>query len=246
MSFDPIDIVGTPGNRDTQGLGRLAGQYVRSERLIVLLRGLYELGQDMQLLWSKIGRILDPNDDASQAASNTDGAKTFQLLGIGNLVGVTNVVPGASGPITLTDAQFLKLILARIYRNHVRGGTIPQFIEAIQIVMPDLTTDAMLHVEELGVRVSSGATGLTVMVIVGREVVAWETGIFAITSGVARTRYAVLPKPDGVSLLCWWWNEGCFTFALEDDPTTLVDEDGVGFNTSESITEGIGHWPEDF
>ena len=246
MSFETVNLVGTPGDRDTQGLGRLAGQYVRSSRLIELLRGLYELGQDMQLLLTKVGRLLDPSDDASQAAVNTDGAKTFQLLGIGNLVGVTNVVPGATGPITLSDAQFLKLVLARIYRNHAKGGTIPQLIEAIQIVMPDLTTDALLHVEELGVRVASGATGLTVMVLVGREVVAWEAGIFAITSGVARTRYAVLPKPDGVSLLCWWWNEGAFTFALEDDITTLVDEDGVGFNTSESITEGIGHWPEDF
>lgn len=246
MAFTPVDLVGTPGDRTTQGLGRLVGQYVRSARLVALLRGLYELGQDMQLLWLKINRLLNPNDDASQAEENADGAKTFQLLGIGNLVGVTNVVPSLDGPITLSDAQFLKLILARIYRNHTRGGTIPQLIEAIQIVLPDLTTDAELHIEELGVRVSSSASGMTVMVFVAREIEAWEAGIFALTSGVARTRYAILPKPDGVSLLCWWWDDGCFTFAVDDDPTTLLDEDGVGFNTSDSITEGIGRWPEDF
>lgn len=238
MSFEAIDLVGTVGDRETQGLGRLVGQYVRSARLVGLLRGLYELGQDMQLLWSKVGRLLDPNDDASQALPNANGAKTFQLLGIGNLMGVTNVVPGASGPITLTDAQFLKLILVRIYRNHVRGGTIPQLIEAIQIVMPDLTTSALMRVDEVG--------SMTTLVSVGREVAAWEAGIFAIPAGVARTKGAVLPKPDGVSLLTWWWDEDCFTFALEDDLTTLVDEDGVGFNTSESFTEGIGRWPEDF
>ena len=238
MAFAPVDLVGTPGDRMTQGLGRLAGQYVQSQKLVALLRGLYEMGQDMQLLWSKIGRMLNPDDDASQAAVNTDGAKTFQLLGIGNLVGVTNVVPGASGPITLTDAQFLKLVKVRIYRNHVKGGTINQLIAAIQIVMPDLATSDLLHVDELG--------GMTTMVSVGREVQAWEAGIFAIPSGVGQNRGAMMPRPSGVSLLCWWWDDGCFTFALESDITTLVDENGEGFNTSESFTEGIGRWPEDF
>jgi hypothetical protein len=246
MSFAPIDLVGKVGYRDTQGLGRLVGQYVRSPKLVALLQGLYEMGQDMQLLWFKIGRMLDPSDDASQASANTDGARGAQLIGIGNLVGVTNVVPGASGPITLTDAQFLKLILVRIYRNHVKGGTHDQLIEAIKLVMPDLTTDAELHIDELGVQTSSDATGMTTLVSVRRKVEAWEAGIFALTSGVAMTKGDVLPRPDGVSLLCWWWNEGAFTFALEDDLTTLENADGVGFNPNENITVGDGHWPEDF
>jgi hypothetical protein len=238
MSSTTIDLVGEAGNRDTQGLGRLVGQYVRSVNLVALLRGLYELGQDMDLLWQKVGRLLNPNDDATQATSNTAGAAGAQLRGIGNVVGVVNVVPGPNGPITLTDAQFLKLILARIYRNHVRGGTVPQLLAAIQIVMPDLTTSDLVKITEIGF--------MTTMVMIGREVEDWEAGIFAIVSGVSMTKAALMPRPSGVTLAPWWWDVGCFTFATEADQTVLVDETGVGFNTTESFTSGIGRMPEDF
>ena len=238
MSCAPINLIGTPGDRTTQGLGRLIGQFVPSVKLVALLRGIYELGQDLELLAQKVGRYLNPLDDATQAAANTDGAKGAQLKAIGNLVGVANKVPGVAGLITLTDAQYLKLIQARIFRNHARGGTIPQIIQAIQILMPDLTTADLLRVEE--------PAAMTILVCVGREVEAWEAGAFALRDGVSQTKWAILPRGGGVSLLTYWWAEGCFTFADENDTTTLVDEDGVGFNTSESITEGIGRWPEDF
>jgi hypothetical protein len=238
VSSQEIDLVGVVGDRNTQGLGRLVGQYVPAVKLVALLRGLYELGQDMELLWQQIGRMLNPNDDATQATPNTSGAVGAQLRGTGNLVGVTNVVPGPSGPITLTDPQFLKLILARIYRNHVRGGTLPQLLAAIQIVMPDLTTADLVKITEIGF--------MTTMVQIGREVQAWEAGIFALVSGVSMNKGAVLPRPSGVSLLTWWWSAGCFTFATEADQTVLVDENGVGFNTTESFTSGVGRMPEDF
>lgn len=238
MSSAALDLVGVVGDRETQGLGRLIGQYTRSPKLIALLRGLYEMGQDMDLLWQKLGRLTNPYDDATQATPNTDGAVGAQLRGIGYLVGVTNVVPGPSGPITLTDAQFLRLILVRIHRNHAKGGTIPQLVEAIQIVMPALTTSEYLAILEIGF--------MTTMVIVGRQVQDWEAGIFALVSGVSMTKGAVMPRPSGVTLACWWWSVGCFTFAEENDLTRLVDEAGCGFNSVESITVGDGRWPEDF
>jgi hypothetical protein len=238
MASPTIDLVGTPGDRNTQGLGRLTGQFVPSVKLVALLRGILELGQDMELLLQKLGRYLNPVDDATQATANTDGAVGAQLLAIGAIVGVSNVVPGPTGQLTLTDAQYLKLILARIYRNHVKGGTLPQLLEALQIVMPDLTTSDLVRITEIG--------HMTTLVAVGREVEAWEAGIFNLTSGVSMSRGAVLPRPTGVSLSQYWWADGCFTFALESDVTTLEDPNGVGFNTTESATVGIGRWAEDF
>jgi len=238
VSSQSIDLVGAVGDRTTQGLGRLVGQYTRSTKLVALLQGLYALGQDMELLWQKIGRMLNSQDDATQSAPNTSGAVGAQLRGIGLLVGVTNVVPGPNGLVTLTDAQFLKLILARIYRNYVKGGTVPQLLIAIQIVMPDLTTADLVKITEIGF--------MTTMVEIGREVQDWEAGIFALTSGISMTKGAILPRPSGVTLTLWWWATGSFTFALEDDTSSLEDADGEGFNTTESITAGIGRWPEDF
>jgi hypothetical protein len=60
------------------------------------------------------------------------------------------------------------------------------------------------------------------------------------------TKGAVLPRPTGVTLATYWWDTGCFTFATEEDETVLEDSDGEGFNTTESATEGIGRWAEDF
>lgn len=238
MSSTTLDLVGVVGDRATQGLGRLVGQYVQSIKLVALLQGLYQLGQDMELLWQKVGRLTNPYDNATQATPNTSGAVGAQLLGLGRMVGVTNVVPGPSGDVVLTDAQFLKLIMARIYRNHARGGTVNQLITALQIIMPDLTTGSLLTIIESG--------RMAVFVQVGRQVQDWEAGVFAVASGVSMTRGALLPRPDGVTLAEWWWCSGAFTFATEADLTVLVDPAGEGFNTTESFTAGIGIFPEDF
>lgn len=237
MASAALDLVGEVAEPSTQGLGRLIGQYTLCTNFVALLRGIYELGQDLEQMSQQLSRYMSLTDDATQAEANSDGAVGAQLLAIGNVVGVTNYIPTPYN-FTLTDAQFRLLIAARIYRNHVRGATVDQLIASLQIIMPDLTTGGLLTIVELDEMVT--------MVIVGREVELWEAGICSLTSGIARTRHGVLPKPSGVKIASWWWAEDCFTFADEDDITKLVNEDGVGFNTTESITEGIGRWPEDF
>jgi hypothetical protein len=236
MASTPIDIIGKAGDPTTQGLGRVVGQYVNSPKLIALLQGLYELGQDMDLLWQKLARMTSLTDDASQAAPNTSGAVGAQLRGIGNLVGVSNIVPGPTGNVTLTDAQYRLLIAARILRNHVRGGTLPQLIQAIQIVMPDLTTSSSLTITELG--------HMTLLVAVGREMQNWEAGIFAIPSGVNRVKGGLLPRPMGVALLTYWQNAGCFGFSSSTNPGVALFSGALGFNSSTSST--TGHWARSF
>lgn len=248
MSADTQDYVGEAGNAATQGLGRLAAQYSKSPALQALLGGILAMANDLELLFQRVARMLDPNDDVTYdpgAAGvypvNTQGAKGVQLELIGRIVGVTNTVPAAgtaTASQTLTDAQYLKLITLKIFRNHVLGCTVPQLLKAIQIIMPDLTTSVLLTIEEIG--------HMTTIVAIGREVENWEAGIFAIPSGQNPLRGAVLPRPMGVTLATFWRDAGCFTWATEADLTVLVNPDGVGFNTSESITTGIGRWAEDF
>jgi hypothetical protein len=221
---------------------------VNSPNLNTLLSGILALANDLDLLFSRVQRVMNPLDDVTYdpgAAGiypvNTQGAKTEQLKIIGYVVGVSNVVPEAgtaTAPQTLSDVQFLKLINAKIYRNFVKGCTIPQLLHAIQLVMPDLTTTDLILIEEIG--------GMTTAVMVGREVENWEAGIFALVSGMNMIKGAIMPRPSGVSIAYWWWDTGCWTFATEDDTSVLVDENGEGFNTDESITTGVGRWSEDF
>lgn len=246
--MDAQDYIGVAGNPDTQGLGRLVSQYVNSPKLKALLTGILALANDLDLLFSRVQRVMNPSDDvtydpgsAGAYPVNTQGAKGFQLQIIGAVVGVTNVVPPAgtaTAPQTLTDAQFLKLINAKIFRNHVRGCTVPQLLESLQLVMPDLTTSSAIQIIEIGF--------MTTMVEVNREVQNWEAGICAIPAGHNPIKGGVLPRPMGASLLTWWWDTECFTFADEADQTVLVDPAGEGWNTDESFTTGIGRWPEDF
>jgi hypothetical protein len=249
MASPTQDYVGQAGNPNTQGLGRLISQYAKSPALQTWLGGIYAMANDLELLLQRIGRMLSLTDDITYTPDagvtypvNTNGAQGAQLQVIGRVVGVTNVVPAAgtaSTPQVLSDAQFRLLIAAKIYRNFVRGGTIPQLLRAIQIVMPDLTTAAHLTLIEL-----KGA--MAVLIQVGREVQNWEAGIFAIPSGQNNLKGAVLPRPMGVTTPAYWWDTGCFTFATEADDTVLEDPTGEGFNTTESATTGIGRWPEDF
>ena len=236
MSSPTIDLIGKAGIPSTQGLGRLVGQYVNSPKLVALLQGLYELGQDMELLWQKLGRMTSLTDDASQNTTNTDGAVGVQLQAIGRLVGVSNVVPGPLGNITLFDDQYRKLISARILRNHVRGGTIPQLVEAIQTIMPDLTTPDELTITKIGY--------MTIVVAVGRPVEYWEAGIFAITSGVSMTKGAILPRQTGAAFLTYWRNAGCFGFSSSTDPGVPLFTGALGFNSDPTST--TGHWARSF
>jgi hypothetical protein len=246
--MDPKDYIGVAGNPATQGLGRLVSQYVNSPNLKTLLAGILALANDLDLLFSRVQRIMNPLDDVTYdpgAAGiypvNTQGAKTEQLKIIGYVVGVSNVVPGAgttTAPQTLSDAHFLLLINAKIYRNFVKGCTIPQLLHSLQLIMPDRTGAGDIVITEIGF--------MTTMVMVNRAVADWEAGICAIPAGHSPIRGGILPRPTGTSLLTWWWDADSWTFATEADLTVLVDPTGSGFNTSESFTTGIGHWPQDF
>jgi hypothetical protein len=244
--LDPKDYIGTAGNPATQGLGRLVSQYVNSPNLKALLSGILALANDLDLLFSRVQRIMNPLDDVTYdpgAAGvfpvNTQGAKTFQLQIIGAVVGVSNIVPPAgtaTAPQTLTDAQFVKLINAKIYRNFVKGGTIPQFIESLQLIMPDLTGAEAVIIEEIGF--------MTTFVQVNRQVQNWEAGIFSIPSGHNPIKGGVLPRPMGTALLTAWWGSGCFTWSTEADQTVLVDPRGTGFETD--ANSSTSRWAETF
>jgi len=241
MTSTTIDYIGTVADTATQGLGRLIGQYVNSPKFIALLTGIYDLANDMELMFQKIARFYNIDDDCSANTPNTSGATGAQLLGIGRLVGMTNKVPAADGSsIDLADAQFIRLIRAKIYRNTVKGGTIPQLLYAIQLVMPDLVTvppaDPLIIISEV--------QPMTVLIAIGRAMYSWEEGAFAITGGISMIKGALLPRPDGVLLATYWFDTGSFCFSSSDDPGVALVTGGLGFNEDPAST--TGHWARSF
>ena len=241
MASAPLDLVGVVADPETQGLGRLIGQYVNSPKLIALLRGLYELGQDLDGMFQQIARFYDIDDDITQAAANTDGARGAQLLGIGRLVGMSNMVPAPDGSsISLTVAQFILLVKARIYRNTVKGGTIPQLLHALLLLLPDLETvppaEPLITISEIG--------QMTTMVVVGREMTDWEVGAFAVPSGISMIKGGLLPRPDGVLLATYWQAAGCFGFSSSTDPGVPLKTGALGFNSDPTST--TGRWARSF
>jgi hypothetical protein len=240
MAAPTQDFVGQAGNPQTQGLGRLIAQYAQSPALQTWLGGIYALANDMELLFQRIERWMNPYDDATQDTFSGGGAIGAQLLSIGRVVGVSNVVPAAgaaTAPQTLTDDQYRLLIAAKIFRNFVKGGTIPQIIAAIQTLMPDLTTSSLLVLSEIPHR-------MTVLIAVGRAVADWEAGVFALPSGQNNLKGSVLPRPSGVVLLTYWQNAGCFSFSSSTNPGVPLLAGGVGFNTDPAST--TGHWARSF
>jgi hypothetical protein len=244
------DLIGKAGDTTTQGLGRLVSQYASSPKLIGLLQGLYELGQDMDLLWRKIQRLLNPHDDVNAAPGDPavdagtvgsgdtgpTGTICVQLDIIGRIVGISRVLPNKT---VMTNTLYLSLILARITRNHVQGATIPELVNMlVSILDPTATGSPDISVVEIGY--------MTILVEVDRELTADEMSIFAISSGVNFVPGGLLPRQTGVYLATYWRDTGCFTFATEDDTTVLEDPAGEGFNTTESATVGVGRWAEDF
>jgi hypothetical protein len=247
MASPTQDYVGQAGNPKTQGLGRLVSQYAKSPALQTWLGGIYAMANDLELLFQRIGRAMSLDDDicydpwsAGVYPVNTQKAKGAQLQIIGRVVGVTSVVPAegtATSPQVLTDAQFALLIAAKIYRNSVKGGSIPQLIHAIQLVMPDLTSASLLTTWEIPNR-------MTVLVAVGRAVENWEAGIFAIPSGQNNLKGAVLPRPSGVTLQTFWQSAGCFGFSSSTAPGTPLLAGALGFNSDPAST--TGHWARSF
>lgn len=204
------------------------------------------MANDLELLLQRLGRSMSLSDDITYTPdggvnypTNGGGAQGAQLLAIGRVVGVTNVVPAAgtaTAPQTLEDFEFRRLIAARIYRNSVKGGSVPQLIHAIQLLMPDLTTTGSLSIEELG--------HMTVLVAVGRLVTNHEAGMFAIPSGQNNLKGAVIPRPSGVAMLTYWHNAGCFCFSSSTASGTPLFTGGLGFNSDPTST--TGHWARSF
>ena len=249
MSSPVQEYIGQTGNPLTQGLGRLCAQYAKSPSLQTLITGVGGMANDLELLFQRVQRYLNPLDDVSYTPDggatypvNTHGAQggaTGQLATIGRIVGVTNVVPGAgltSSPQTLTDAQYLKLINAKIFRNFVKGGTVPQLLQSIQIIMPDLTSASAVKIGEIGF--------MTTLVAIGRAVNDWEAGIFAIPSGQRQLKGGIMPRPSGVALLTYWQNAGCFGFSSSSNPGVALFTGALGFNTDH--TSNTGHWARSF
>lgn len=246
MSSPTQDYVGQAGDPTTQGLGRLVGQYAQSSVLATLLGGIYAMANDLELLGQRVGRMMSLTDDITYTPDsgvtypvNSRGAQGAQLQGIARVVGVTNVVPAAglaTGLETLEDWQFRLLIVAKIYRNYVRGGTIPQLIKAIQLIMPDLTTTGSLIITEIG--------HMTVLVAVGRFVANTEAGIFALPSGQNNLKGAILPRPSGIALMTYWQNAGCFCFSSSTNQGVPLFTGGLGFNSDPAST--TGHWARSF
>ena len=244
--MDPKDYIGVAGNPATQGLGRLVSQYVNSPNLKTLLSGILALANDLDLLFSRVQRIMNLRDDITYDPGalgvypvNTQGAKTEQLKIIGYVVGVSNVVPAAgaaTAPQTLSDAHFLNLINAKIFRNFVKGCSIPQLLQSLQIIMPDRTGAGAIVISEIGF--------MTTLVAVGRAVADWEAGICAIPAGQNPIKGGVLPRPTGVALLTYWQNAGCFGFSSSSNPGVALFTGALGFNSDHTST--TGHWARSF
>jgi hypothetical protein len=246
MSSPTQDYIGQATNPATQGLGRLVAQYSRSPKLITLLGGIYAMANDLELLFQRIGRSMSLTDDINRTLdggvtypANTNMAHGAQLATIGRVVGVTNVVPAAglaTGPSTLDDLFYRRLIAAKIYRNSVKGGSIPQLIHAIQLLMPDLTTTGSIIATEIG--------HMSILVAVGRFVSNQEAGMFAIPSGQNNLKGAIIPRPSGVAVLTYWQNAGCFCFSSSTAAGTPLFTGGLGFNSDPAST--TGHWARSF
>lgn len=293
MSSAPLDLVGKVGDPTTQGLGRLIGQYTGSTNLIALLQGTYLMGQDLDLLFQRLSRLMNPNDDvnygpptypantrgagqsndmgytaynagtaypvrslvsynaksyeciqattAGTVPTNTsywvdvgpDGYVNVQLDIIGAVVGISRTLPNLH---LATNKLYLALIRAKIYRNHVKGGTIQQLIDQVLRIFAATTALSDVVVQELG--------HMTVLVMIGRQLTADESSIFDIPCGVNFIKASILPRPTGVRLLLAWQDSGCFCFSDESNAGVPLLVDGVGFNTTENAT--TGHWAGDF
>jgi hypothetical protein len=246
MSSPTQDYIGQAGNPLTQGLGRLCAQYTKSPSLQTLISGVGGMANDLELLFQRVQRYLNPADDVSYTPDggitypvNTNGAQGAQLQTIGRIVGVNNTVPAAglaTQPQVLTDAQYLKLVNAKIFRNFVRGGTCPQLLKSIQMIMPDLTSASLVKISDIG--------HMTTLVAVGRAVNDWEAGIFAIPGGQNNLKGAILPRPTGVAFLTYWQNAGCFGFSSSSNPGVALFTGALGFNSSH--LSATGHWARSF
>ena len=254
MSSPSIDLVGKAGDPTTQGLGRLISQYANSPKLAALLAGIYAMGQDLDNLFQRLGRLLNPNDNIYVESGgaypvNTNPATDDQLRIIGQIVGVTKYLPDGT---VLDDADLWQLVMAKIYRNSaVANGPglrmtcwcifDPTNALAMQGGAACSSTITLLtdDVGGMGVRVSliyptSGVTQPT----------STQLALLHLPAGRSNLPYGLIARPAGVEI-CFQWQPdvGVFSFAAAGDPSTLLTPNGVGFNAPGGTN---GTWARSF
>jgi hypothetical protein len=255
MSSAPIDFVGQVAEPATQGLGRLVSQYTRSPKLIGLLTGLYQLGQDLDLLINRMSRILNPHDDVNANAptytgtpvdagtagtddTGPDGTVCVQLDIIGRVVGLSRVLPNRN---LMTNGDYLRAILVRIDRNHVKGATEKELIDelielfGIEDVVGQPQWD--IWVDAIGY--------MTVIIAVGWPITPDQESMFAISSGVNFVPGGLIARQSGATLAKYHYGIGAFCMSdANNDPGTPIVSTGTGFNTSVDGTDG--YWAKAF
>lgn len=250
MSTSTIDLVGKLGDPTTQGLGRLISQYVKSPKLVALLTGIYQIGQDLENLMQRMSRLLNPNDNIYYTP---DGGVTFpvntypatgdQLRIIGGLVGVTKYLPGGA---VLDDPAFWQLIQAKIYRNSAVANS-PGLRMSLWWIFDPVNALAMQN----GAACSSVITMLTIGT--GRmstrvaliypvegdvqQPTAVQLQLLHLTAGRSNLPYGLIARMAGSQLdFQWQPNTGVFSFSdINDGTHAPLTPGGVGWTTTSGV-----------
>lgn len=213
MTSPSIDLVGTAGDPTTQGLGRLISQYVNSPKLVALLAGIYAMGQDLDNLIQRMQRLLNVDDNVYYTPDggatypvNTLGASNDQLRIIGQLVGVSNVLPDGTD---LSDADFLNPVKAKIFRNSAKSN-MPSLRMGLWWIFDPVNaqrlTDGEVDASAITILTDSlGTMGVRVsMIYPWSGAITWpsaaQLSILHLTTGRANLPYALLPRMAGTDI----------------------------------------------
>jgi len=256
MSSPPIDLVGKLGDSTTQGLGRVISQYVNSPKLTGLVSAILSIGQDLDNLFQRLQRLLNPNDNVYYTPDggvtypiNNSPATGDQLRIIGQLVGVTKYLPNGT---TLNDAGLWQLVMAKIYRNSARAD-MPSLRTSLWWIFDPVNALAM----QGGAACSSTITMLTADIgnmgilvtliypLTGvTQPTATQLDLLHLPAGRSNLPYGLLARPDGTSLNFQWQpNTGVFSFSSPSNPGVPLAPGGVGFNNPGGT---IGTWARGF
>ncbi len=254
MSSPTVDLVGNLGDPTTQGLGRLISQYVNSPKLVALLAGIYAMGQDLDDLFQRLGRLLNPNDNIYVESGgaypvNTNPATDDQLRIIAALVGVTKNLPDGT---VLADADLWQLVMAKIYRNSAVANN-PGLRMTLWWIFDPTNALAM----QGGATCSStitlltidlGNLGVNVALIYpdgGAQPTATQLALLHLPAGRSNLPYGLLARPAGCELGFQWQpstNVYCLSNLNPDDPASspMLTPNGCGWN----VTTGV--WAQVF
>jgi hypothetical protein len=251
MSSPSINYVGTAGDPTTQGLGRLIGQYVKSPKLAALLAGIYGMAQDLEGLFQRLGRLLNVDDDIYDAQPNTYGAQADQLRIIGNLVGVTSVLPDGT---VLADVDFRQLVRAKQYRNSAVANS-PGLRRTLWWIFDPTNAQAMQGGSACSstitlLTIDLGGLGVNVALIYPDgspqpQPTDVQLALLRLTAGRSNLPYGLLARPDGVEL-GFQWQPTTNVYSLSrlnhNDPaeSPMLTPNGCGWN----VTTGV--WAKAF